>query len=161
MDINETTTNVETYNSLRKPSSHIQNAQASRASSTDVDKTKAAIAISNVSCQNRYTRGHRSNIQKPRKTETSLKYGALGPALCLEKNRYYIAPKKTCRSRAQLAPARSGEQQRTLIVPTSKGIIPSVNAHKPNVGGELTRPIPQDITTGLSRQRRKHAQYCT
>lgn len=123
-------------NSLRKLFSHIQNAQLARASALEVDKSKAAIAVLNVLQQNGYIRGYRFNIQKPRKTEILLKYKNQEPAICRRWG-YYITPKKTYLTREQLASGRSGEQQRTLIVSTSKGVVSNTTAHKLNVGGEL------------------------
>ena len=118
-------------NSPRRLFSHIQNGQASRAMSIDVDKTKAAIAVPNVLQQNGYTRGHRFNIRKPRKTETPLKYKNQEPAICgftMSKG-YYVST------------ALRSERLKTTpilhIISTSQGVVSNTTAHKLNVGGEL------------------------
>lgn len=124
-------------NSLRKLFSHLQSGHASGSWSIDVNKSKAAIAVLNVLQQHGYIRGYRFNSQKPRKTETLLKYKNQEPAIC--RWGYCIPSKKTYVGRSVIAPnhRRSGEQQRTLIVSTSKGVVSNATAHKLNVGGEL------------------------
>lgn len=137
------TTNVEMSNSLRNLFSHIQNGYVERISLIEVNRTKTVVAVLNVLQQNGYTRGYRFNIQKPRKTETLLKYKNQEPAIppatpaaSSSSGSYHIPPRRTY----LVAKAISGlivSKRITLIISTSKGIISGINAHKLNLGGEL------------------------
>jgi small subunit ribosomal protein S8 len=103
-------------------------------------KTKAAIAVPNVPQQNGYTRGHRYNVlQKPKKIETPPRYKNQDPAI-RRRNQLVIPRKRVYPTTNPLA--RNELLQGTLTVPTSRGIISGVNAHKLNVGGELICKIP-------------------
>ena len=117
-------------NSPRRLFSHIQNGQASRAMSFDVDKTKAAIAVPNVLQQNGYTRGHRFNIRKPRKTETPLKYKNQEPAIC-----GFVFSKRSAST------ALRSERLKTTpilhIISTSQGVVSNTTALGLKAHGEL------------------------
>jgi ribosomal protein S8 len=122
------------YNKLMFPFSHIQNGQNNRTLIVRADKTKAAIAALNVLQQNGYIRGYCFAASKPLQIRILLKYKNQEPAI---RRDFLSAP----RGNAKVYPASGNRERSTFtIIPTSKGIMSGINAHKPNVGGVLSAP---------------------